>query len=62
MCELADVQVELRTDPVRFRPSEQRRACGSNKKLSDATGWLPAHSMDQTLADIVGYWVRKLNA
>lgn len=61
MCELAGVEVELRTDPTRFRPSEQRRARGSNQKLSDATGWMPAHLMDQTLADIVDYWVLELN-
>ena len=62
MCQLAGVVVELRTDPARCRPSEQRRVMGSNKKLSDATGWMPAHSMDKTLADIVEFWVQKLNA
>lgn len=62
MCQLAGVVVELRTDPARCRPSEQRRVVGSNKKLSDATGWVPAHTMDQTLTDIVDFWVRELNA
>jgi GDP-4-dehydro-6-deoxy-D-mannose reductase len=62
MCQLADVEVELHTDPARCRPSEQRRVMGNNKKLSDATGWMPTYSIDQTLADIVDYWVQKLNA
>ena len=62
MCQLAGVVVELRTDPARFRPSEQRRVRGSNQKLSDATGWMPAHKIDQTLMDTVDYWVQQLNA
>jgi GDP-4-dehydro-6-deoxy-D-mannose reductase len=62
MCQLAGVVVDLRTDAARFRPSEQRRVRGSNQKLSDATGWTPAHTMDQTLTDIVDYWVEQLNA
>ena len=61
MCQLAGVDVEIRTDPTRFRPSEQRRVCGDNRKLVQATGWSPVFSMDQTLLDIVNYWVGKLN-
>ena len=62
MCQLAGVVVDLRTDPARSRPSEQRRVVGSNNKLTDETGWVPQHSLDQTLLDIVNYWVYKLNA
>ena len=61
MCELAGVTVELRPDPARFRLSEQRRVCGSNDKLVADTGWMPNYSLDQTLSDIVDFWVRKLN-
>jgi nucleoside-diphosphate-sugar epimerase len=62
MCQLAGVVVEMRSDPARSRPSEQRRVQGDNQKFSTATGWMPTHTMDQTLADIVDYWVQKLNA
>jgi GDP-4-dehydro-6-deoxy-D-mannose reductase len=62
MCQLGGVVVELRTDSARVRSSEQRRVRGCNQKLSDATGWKPAHTMDQTLTDIVDYWVQQLNA
>ena len=62
MCQLAGVVVELHSEPVRWRPSEQRRVQGGNQKLSDATGWMPAHTLDQTLTDIVDYWVKQLNA
>jgi len=62
MCQLAGVVVEMRSDPARSRPSEQRRVQGDNQKLSNATGWMPKHTMDQTLSDIIDYWVKHLNA
>lgn len=62
MCQLAGVQVEIETDSERFRPSEQRRVRGSNKKILEATGWLPAHSMDQTLTAILDDWVARLGS
>lgn len=61
MCELAGVTVELRPDPARFRLSEQRRVRGSNAKLVADTGWVPNYSLDQTLSDMVDFWVQKLN-
>jgi len=61
MCVLADVSVELRADPTRLRPSEQRRVCGSGEKLVLDTGYEPQYSVDQTLSDIVAYWVRDLS-
>lgn len=61
MCELSGVTVELRPDPVRFRLSEQRRVCGSNDKLVAEAGWRPHYFLDQTLTDIVNFWVLKLN-
>lgn len=60
MCQLAGVSVEIHTDSARFRQSEQRRVCGDNRKLVNATGWSPAFSMDQTLSDIVADWVERL--
>lgn len=61
MCELASVNVELCPDPARLRLSEQRRVRGNNSKLVADTGWVPNYSLDQTLSDIVNFWVHKLN-
>lgn len=61
MCVLADVNVELRADPARLRPSEQRRVCGSKEKLVLDTDWGPHRSVDQTLSDIVELWIKKLS-
>jgi GDP-4-dehydro-6-deoxy-D-mannose reductase len=60
MCQLAGVSVEIRTDASRFRQSEQRRVCGDNRKLLDATGWSCVFDIDQTLIDIVEDWVERL--
>jgi len=61
MCVLAGVTVELRTDPARFRLSEQRRVRGSNDKLVADTGWASNYALDQTLSDILDFWAQKLN-
>lgn len=57
MCQLVGVSVDIVADSARFRPSEQRRVCGDNKKLVEGTGWSSAFPIDQTLSDIVDYWV-----
>ena len=62
MCDLADVKVELRDDPGRFRSSEQQRNFGSNAKLAAATGWTLKYSIDQTLSDILADWEVRLRA
>lgn len=50
---MADAPMELRTDPDRLRPVDIPVLRGSNRKLHDATGWTPDHSIDQTLADLM---------
>jgi len=61
MCELSGVSVELRSDPARYRLSDQRRVRGSNDRLVEDAGWVSNYSLDQTLSDIVNYWVLELN-
>ena len=61
MCLLAGIEVELRSDMERFRPSEQRRSLGDNNKLRKDTGWNATYEMDLTLKNIIDFWVQKLN-
>ena len=61
MCELVNIEVELRTDPARMRLSDQRRVRGSYQKLSVDTGWEPHITLDRTLLDIVEYWIDYFN-
>jgi GDP-4-dehydro-6-deoxy-D-mannose reductase len=62
MCALSGLSVELRQDPTRLRPSEQRRVCGSHTKLVMDTGWASHRTLDRTLLDIVTYWEQVLVA
>jgi GDP-4-dehydro-6-deoxy-D-mannose reductase len=60
LLELAGVRVRIEPDEKRIRRSEQRRVFGSNLKLQADTGWLPQITMDQSLADILDDWEKKL--
>lgn len=59
LCEVCGVRIELEVTPDRLRPSEQRRMRGSFAKLHADTGWEPAIPFDQTLRDIVEYWMQE---
>lgn len=53
---LAGVQVEVKSDPRRFRPTEQRRICGSFEKLNKEVGWKPVYTIERSLKDMLEYW------
>jgi GDP-4-dehydro-6-deoxy-D-mannose reductase len=59
---MAGVQVEVAQDPARFRPSEQRRMCGSHAKITAETGWVPRIPLEQTLQQLLDHWTRELTA
>lgn len=56
MLKLAEVQAEIRSNPAKFRPSEQRRVVGDASKLRRHTGWQPTYAIEQTLADTIHSW------
>lgn len=47
-------------DPDRFRPNDLPRMFGSIDKLSAATGWTPARPLQETLADVLDDWRRRV--
>jgi len=53
---LAGVEVEVRQDPGRFRPSDIPVLVGDNQRLRAATGWEPRIALDQTLGDLLEDW------
>ncbi|MDH3405011.1 MAG: GDP-mannose 4,6-dehydratase [Acidobacteriota bacterium] len=59
---LCKVPVEIETDPERLRPSDVEVLIGDYSKFSAETGWQPRIPLDQTLADILDYWRRKIAA
>lgn len=60
LLELSGVQAEIINDPMRFRPADQPRVCGSHEKLSQHTGWQPEVSIDETLLSLYRYWENEI--
>ncbi len=48
--------IEVRTDPEKFRPNEIPVACGDASKAREELGWTPLVPFEQTIADVLGYW------
>lgn len=56
LVDMAKVEVEVRQDPARLRPSDTPVVCGNHNKLTAHTGWQPELGLDQILADALDYW------
>lgn len=52
----SDVDIEVRQDPARLRPSDVPLLLGDNSKFYKATGWKPEIPFEQTAADLLDYW------
>jgi GDP-4-dehydro-6-deoxy-D-mannose reductase len=50
------VQVEVRIDPTRLRPSDVMILWADSSKFMDATGWQPTIPFKQTMSDLLDYW------
>ena len=53
LVDLADVEVQVETDPNRARPVDVPEMVGSYARLADATGWEPEIDMRQSLSDLL---------
>lgn len=53
MCALAGVEAEIRQDPAKLRPAEQRRMVADSSLLRRETGWSPTIPIEETLAEIL---------
>ena len=50
-----EVEIELRIDPDRERPTDAPLVLGDNTKLCTATGWAPRIPLEQSVEDAVEY-------
>lgn len=57
---LSGTQVDIVTDPARFRPADQPRVCGDRRKLTMTTGWAPAIPFTETLTNLYTYWEKQI--
>ncbi|MBI2304639.1 MAG: GDP-mannose 4,6-dehydratase [Chloroflexi bacterium] len=53
---MSQVQVEVKVDPSRFRPSDVRLLLADASKFTQLTGWRPEIPFTQTLKDLLSYW------
>jgi GDP-4-dehydro-6-deoxy-D-mannose reductase len=53
---IAHVDVEIKEDPERLRPSDVELLIGSSEKFQKATGWKPQIPFDTTLKDLLDFW------
>lgn len=55
MCRLCGISPEIRPDPTKLRPAEQRRMAADATRLHQDTGWSPSITMESTLNGILNY-------
>jgi GDP-4-dehydro-6-deoxy-D-mannose reductase len=53
---LSPVEVHVRQDPERLRPSDVPIIYGNSAKLRDDTGWQPSVSFEESLRRVLAYW------
>ncbi len=53
---LSNVEVEVRQDPSRMRPSDVKLLWADTTKFREATGWEPRIPFEQTMQDLLNYW------
>jgi GDP-4-dehydro-6-deoxy-D-mannose reductase len=57
---LTHVQVEMREDPARMRPSDVTLLLGDCSKFRSATGWEPTIPFEVTLKDLLEHWRKRV--
>jgi GDP-4-dehydro-6-deoxy-D-mannose reductase len=60
MCEILDIDVEIRTKDELVRPTDNRVIIGSNEKLKKEMGWSQKFTMRESLSDVITFWMNKL--
>jgi GDP-4-dehydro-6-deoxy-D-mannose reductase len=53
---LSGIEVEVRTDTGRLRPSDVPLLEGDNTLFRTDTGWEPTYTLERTLSDLLDFW------
>lgn len=54
------IDIKVVVDNDKIRPNDNKRIIGSNDKIRAVTSWSPSISLEQSLCDISGYWMKQL--
>ncbi|MBN2168359.1 MAG: GDP-mannose 4,6-dehydratase [Actinobacteria bacterium] len=60
LLEHTDVEIEVRQDPERMRPSDVEILLADITKFSSVTGWKPEIPFEKTLKDLLEYWRERI--
>jgi GDP-4-dehydro-6-deoxy-D-mannose reductase len=60
LLDLAHVQVTVREDPARMRPSDVTLLVGDCSKFQGVTGWRPTIPFEVTLKDLLEHWRKRV--
>jgi GDP-4-dehydro-6-deoxy-D-mannose reductase len=60
LIDLAHVQVTVREDPARMRPSDVTLLVGDCSKFQSVTGWRPTIPFEVTLKDLLEHWRKRV--
>jgi GDP-4-dehydro-6-deoxy-D-mannose reductase len=60
ICKIANIEPEIKLDSSKMRPSDTPSICGSHEKLTEATGWVPIKTLEETLIDVIDDWRSQL--
>jgi len=58
---MATHPMRLETDPALLRPVDVPELRGDPSRLQTATGWVPAHDLDDTLGEVLDDWRGRLD-
>lgn len=53
------IKADIRVDETRLRPNDVMLICGDNTRLKQELAWYPKYRLEQTIKDIVTYWMEK---
>jgi GDP-4-dehydro-6-deoxy-D-mannose reductase len=56
LIEISGIDVEVRLDPERLRPSDIPNLVGDPRKIRETTGWEPGIPLEKTLRDLLQHW------
>lgn len=56
LLELTDIEITVKQDPARMRPSDVEILQADITKFGKLTGWKPEIPLDKTLEDLLDYW------
>ncbi len=58
---LSPVEIEVRQDPARLRPSDVPILWADDSKFRSRTGWEPKIPFEQTMKDLLDHWRERVN-